>query len=106
MPMTTSERRFELVRILKNRRYDRTENLAFEFNVSEKTVRRDIDAISRVVPVYTKRGRHGGVYLLGSRETYMSDSELGFLRSLADRCNPTEKTALANIIGKYSRPAA
>jgi len=40
-------------------------NLAFEFGVSERTIRRDIDALSLVAPIYTQAGRYGGgVYIL------------------------------------------
>lgn len=92
------------------RRFEKAENLAFEFHVSEKTVRRDIEAISRSVPIYTKQGRNGGVYLLdgyAEGRAYMSDGEIALLESLSARCKtPDEKRGLAKIIGKYSRPAA
>ena len=106
--MKTTERRLELIRIMCNRRYEKTENLAFEFNVSEKTVRRDIDAVSTTVPLYTKRGAYGGgVYLLGdyaAEKTYMSDSEILFLKRLSERCRSgTDRRSLQNIIKKYGK---
>ena len=47
--MDTVERRGELVKTLCRRRYERVENLAADFGVSERTIRRDIEALSRVV---------------------------------------------------------
>ena len=106
--MKTTERRLELIRIMCSRRYEKTENLAFEFNVSEKTVRRDIDAVSATVPLYTKRGAYGGgIYLLGdyaAEKTYMSDGDVLFLKRLSERCRSgSDRRSLQNIIKKYGK---
>ena len=42
------------------RKHDLVANLAKEFNVSERTIRRDIEELSLYQPIYTKSGRHGG----------------------------------------------
>ena len=108
--MKTAERRLELIRIMCSRRYEKTENLAFEFNVSEKTVRRDIDAVSRTVPLYTRRGAYGGgVYMTGDyamEKMYMSDGEILFLKTLYQKCESDDRHFLRKIIGKYERPSA
>lgn len=61
----TTERRIKILNTLSRRRYDTIINLATEFGVSERTIRRDIDALSTVEPIYTQVGRYtGGVYIM------------------------------------------
>ena len=58
--MGTTERRNEILKVLCRRGYETAGNLAFEFGVSERTVRRDIEVLSRNNPIYTKSGGHAG----------------------------------------------
>ena len=63
--MGTAERRNEILKALCRRRHDTISNLAFEFGVSERTIRRDIETLSLSVPIYTQTGRYGGgIYVL------------------------------------------
>ncbi len=63
--MIASERRREIMKLLNRRRYEKIENIAFEFGVSERTVRRDIEILSLNEPIYTQPGRYGGgVYIV------------------------------------------
>ncbi len=67
----TAERRIKLLNALSRRRYDTVANLAVEFGVSERTIRRDIESLSTIEPIYTQTGRYaGGVYML---EGYYTD---------------------------------
>ncbi len=56
-----SERRQELLEVLCRRRRDTYDNLAFEFNVSRRTIRRDIAVLMCSYPIETSRGYGGGV---------------------------------------------
>lgn len=58
--MGPNERRNEIMEALCQRRHDTTKNLAFEFNVSERTIRNDINILSLSYPLETIRGRYGG----------------------------------------------
>lgn len=75
----TAERRKEIMKILCQRRHETVKNLAFEFGVSTRTIRRDIDMLSLTVPIYTQTGRYcGGVYLLEDHlknQIHMTDKE-------------------------------
>jgi len=58
--MSLSERRQHLLEVLCLRRHDTYDNLAYEFNVSKMTIRRDIMALTCSYPIETVRGRYGG----------------------------------------------
>ncbi|WP_167958743.1 helix-turn-helix transcriptional regulator [Anaerosporobacter faecicola] len=58
-------RLFEILYILLQKRCVTAKELAERFEVSIRTIYRDVDALSMAgVPVYTKKGRYGGIYLL------------------------------------------
>lgn len=58
--MSPSERRQKLIEVLCLRRHDTYYNLAFEFNVSTRTICRDIAFLMCSYPLETVRGRYGG----------------------------------------------
>ena len=104
--MDTVERRGELVKTLCRRRYERVENLAADFGVSERTIRRDIEALSRTVPIYTQSGRYGGGVYVAEGFTmdrmYMTDRELRGRRTVAPTSE--DRAVLDAIITQYTRP--
>lgn len=58
--MGPNERRMEIIETLCYRRQETMANLAFEFGVSVRTIRNDIDHLSLSYPLETIRGRYGG----------------------------------------------
>ena len=58
--MGPNERRQEIIETLCHRRQETMNNLAFEFGVSIRTIRNDIDTLSLSYPLETVRGRYGG----------------------------------------------
>jgi len=80
-------RLLEIVTILLNRETVTAKALADRFEVSTRTIYRDIDALSSAgVPVYTNKGNSGGISLLADytlNKTLLSKSESeGLLLSL------------------------
>lgn len=65
---TANERRRAILEKLCARRYDTRENLATEFNVSERTIERDIVTLTLEYPLYTVQGNGGGIYVESRRE--------------------------------------
>ena len=113
--MGTTERRDAILRALCRRRYETISNLATEFHVSERTIRRDIEVLSFTEPIYTQPGRHGGVYVVdGYRmdRMYMSEEEAGLLCKIRDTAAtkstglllPGEFEILERMIHFYTKP--
>lgn len=53
--MTPSERREAILKVLCQRRQDKIDNLAFEFGVSVRTIKNDIEELSLAYPIETVR---------------------------------------------------
>ena len=72
-------RLFKIVYYLLEKGQATAHELAEKFEVSDRTIYRDIDALSAAgIPVYTETGRTGGVRLLGSfvlDRTVLSEAE-------------------------------
>ena len=105
MDMNPWERRQKILEILCHRRHETTENLAYEFNVSRETIRRDITVLTCSYPVETVQGSHGGVRVADwfhlDRRSLNSD-EITFLRKLEERLDSTDREMLSRIITLFS----
>ena len=58
--MRINDRQKQLIDLLCQRRSDTVQNLATELGVCERTIRRDIEALTLTYPLETVRGRYGG----------------------------------------------
>lgn len=106
--MDAKERRNAIIEALCERRYESMENLATEFNVSRRTILRDIDILSSSHSIYTQSGKYGGgVYVVDGYylyKSYLADEELRVLEALRPRATSNELKILDGIIRKLSRP--
>ncbi|MCL2361174.1 MAG: YafY family transcriptional regulator [Defluviitaleaceae bacterium] len=60
-----ANRLFEIIYILLNKKSVTAKNLAEHFGVSTRTIYRDVDNLSLAgIPVYTEKGKGGGIFLL------------------------------------------
>ena len=109
-----STRLFEILYCLLERDGATVRQLAERLEVSERTVRRDLDALSAAgVPVYAARGRGGGVRLLPDfvlSKTLLSareqDEILSALQSLRATGSGVESEVLTHLNGLFRRRAA
>ena len=104
--MRAIERRQRLIELLCLRRFDKIENLAFEFSVNECTIRRDIQELSLIYPVYTKTGINGGVYIADDYyigKQYLTAEQMNLLESYALNAQEGEKKILLSIIRSFGR---
>ena len=115
-PMGTVERRVELMKLLCKRRYETMSNLAAEFGVSIRTIKRDIDELGSFIPLVTKSGRYdGGVYVMEDYrwdKAYMSAEEIALLTKIKTIGTSKQRLIfegedlhrLERIIATYSLP--
>lgn len=114
--MGTAERRTAILKTLCRRGHDTVQNLAAEFGVSERTIRRDIEVLSYTEPIYTQPGRYGGgVYVVAGYSIdrmYMSEEEVSILRKFCDAAEnhivciitPHELQVAKKVILIYTKP--
>ena len=93
--MGATERRNAIIQALGRRRYDKISNLASEFGVSERTIRRDIEILSLTEPIRTEAGRYsGGVYVLDYYSNHMGAAFL----------SAEDVEALQDILTDFTKP--
>ena len=77
--MQVNNRLFEIVYILMQKRKTTAKELAERFEVSTRTVYRDIETLSRAnIPIYASKGKDGGIGLLDEyvlNKTILSEEE-------------------------------
>lgn len=105
--MKATERRQAILEALCERRQDKIENLAFEFDVTERTIRNDVLELSLTYPIYTVAGRYNsGVfiaddYYLGKQ--YLTPEQQELLEQLKSVCDVKEQKILQSIIKKFGK---
>lgn len=103
--MTASERREEIMKNMVIRREDKISNLALEFGISERTIRRDIEELSCVYPIMTAKGNGGGVFLDKNYHPYKmsiprKDAEI--LAGLKGKIELEEWRVIEGLLTEYS----
>lgn len=105
--MSANERRMQIIEVLCDRRHESIDNLAFEFGVSRRTIRYDIEILTCSYPIYTVQGNGGGVhvvdgYRLGKK--YMTDKQTELLEKLATRLTGEDFATMQSILKKFKEP--
>ncbi|MBR5222909.1 MAG: HTH domain-containing protein [Clostridia bacterium] len=109
--MGTAERRLEIMKLLCKHRYETMANLAQEFGVSIRTIKRDIDELTFLMPLYVKGGRYGGGIYVSEDYTmdriYMKEEEINLLvkvrELVSDKLSENENNLFECIIKSYSK---
>lgn len=103
--MTANERRREILERLCIRRYDTGTNLAFEFNVSRRTIERDILTLSLSYPVYSRRGNGGGIFVekwFVLDRIYLTEEQADLLERLSKQLNGHDADIMQVILETFS----
>lgn len=102
--MDTVHRRMEIVSILAAKGHTTMRELAWELEVSRRTIMNDVIALSFDYPVYTKPGEGGGVFITENYKPYtntLTQTEQETLSRMYRRAEGKEQEILYRIIHKY-----
>ena len=102
--MDSAHRRMEIINILSAKGHVTMRELAWELDVTRRTIMNDIIALSFDYPVYTKPGEGGGVFITEDYKPYtntLTETELETLCRIYGRAEGKEKEILFRIIHKY-----
>lgn len=106
-----TDRLVAILLLLQQREQVTAAEVAREMEVSERTARRDLDALAMAgVPVYSMQGRGGGWRLVGGARTDLSGLTAGEARALflvagpASATTPAVKAALRKLVHALPEP--
>lgn len=105
--LTVYERRESIKVLLMKERFATAMKLAYLFDVDKQTIRRDIAFLSSRMPIITKAGNGGGIFLEMDFETpkqYLSTEEENLLLKLSETLSKRDKLIIHNIINKFTVP--
>lgn len=101
------ERRDELINVLCERRRDTVANLAAEFGVSERTIRRDLEYLTLSYPIETAQGKGGGVYVpegYSRDKRYLTTKQQDLLEKLKEGLNGEDLATMQAILKTFGEP--
>ena len=101
--VTAFERRKAIMQILRLRKFEKVDNLAFQFSVTPRTIKRDVEMLSLTESIYTQQGRYGGgiYYENFGEKTTPTAQKIELLKKLKKYCTPEEIKTLRRIIQYY-----
>ncbi|SCF39683.1 Predicted DNA-binding transcriptional regulator YafY, contains an HTH and WYL domains [Micromonospora matsumotoense] len=106
-----ADRLVAILLLLQQREQVTAAEVARELEISERTARRDLDALGMAgVPVYSVQGRGGGWRLVGGARTDLSGLTAGEARALflvagpASAVTPTVRAALRKLVHALPEP--
>ncbi|MBS6216227.1 MAG: DeoR/GlpR transcriptional regulator [Clostridiales bacterium] len=104
--MDAVERRQQILELLCQRRKDTMQNLAAELGVSERTIRRDVEILTRSYPLETVCGRYGGGVRVADwyhlDRQRMSPRQTALLRRLAADLRGEDLEVMEQILLKFA----
>lgn len=110
--VANAERWMSIMKDLCQMRFATMSYFAEKYNVSTKTIQRDMYSISRLMPIEIKQGRNiGGIYVLYDYtmdKAYMTDQQIKLLLKIKDitlkELTEKEKAQFDYIITSYTKP--
>src|SRR5882757_7075036 len=111
MAVMRADRLVALLMLLQTRGHVTAREVAEELEVSERTARRDLDALGLAgLPIYSQQGRNGGWQLLGGARTDLSGLTAAEARALflvagpSSTATPKVKAALRKLVSALPEP--
>ena len=103
---STIERRQRIIEILNMRRSEKIENLAFEFDVTRRTIENDIQVLSCSYPIDTKTGPTGCVYVQDGfdlYERYLTVKQFELLERVKETLTGDDEKVMETILKSFGR---
>ncbi len=101
-----TSRLFEIIYLLLNKKTTTAKKLAEHFGVSRRTIYRDIDTLSLSgIPVYTEKGKGGGISLLPGfvlDKSILSETEQDEILSALQGLSSIQTTGTDSVLSKLS----
>lgn len=104
--MGTTDRRMAIWYTLCKNRWVKIAYLAEKFNVSPRTIRYDIEALSRIYPLETRAGKNGGVKVADwfrSGAELLDPAQIDFLLDICQRLEGDDAVRMREIIESLSK---
>ncbi len=101
------ERRQAILEVLCERKHDTVDNLATEFCVSERTIRRDLEYLTLSYPIYTTQGKGGGVHVVDGFyicKKYFTSKQRDLLEKLKKGLSGEELATMQAILKTFGEP--
>ena len=106
--LTAYERREIIKSLLIKNKCTTMIQLAYMFDVSVNTIKRDLVYLSSCIPIETKIGKGGGIFLnmeFEKHKQYLSCREKKLLEKLLKTLSDKDKRLMTNILNKFSVPS-
>ena len=106
---SATERRQLVLEAISDRRQVKLDDLAADFGVSERTIRRDVELLSCSYPIVTVQGGGGGVRAMDGwyvSRRYLQDDQEALLRSLLPGLQPEDQETMQRILSAFAKPKA
>ena len=107
--LTTYERREKIRLLLVKEKSTTTTYLMDLFGVTKPTILNDIVFLSSMMPIVTRSGKGGGIFLnmeYDSPKVYLTVDEENLLLKILDSLSIKEKKLMIGIINKFSMPSS
>ena len=104
--MTAAERRLAIMELLSVRRHENMTNLSRKFGVCRWTIQQDITILSLSYPIYTTKGKGGGIHISEGFELEnpkLSVDQLELLNRVLSTLNGQDKETMLSIINRFGR---
>ena len=105
--LSQSERRSAIIAVLCQRRFESLTNLASEFDVTTRTIKRDVLDLSRTYPITTIRGHNGGIKMeawFNPDRKVLSNQQENLLIRLKESLSGEDLIIMNTILVQFGTP--
>jgi predicted DNA-binding transcriptional regulator YafY len=101
----TTERRQAILEAMCDRRHESVTNLAFEFGVTTRTIKTDLQILACSYPIYTTQGNGGGVHVVDGfylGRKYLKPNQKALLELLAEGLAEEDAKTMGEILKTFA----